>query len=126
MPWWPPTVGMFFLCRGQTYRVMCRRPRERRHRNHTSSAELRSGSFGNVALDALDEPIERAGGGIRHRCAGGDHFFPGIVLDRSSERFQLSGDDLCFLLFEDLDGGRRDIGIERSHDHESLLDAPAL
>src|ERR1700730_5921597 len=25
MPWWPPTVGMFFLCRGQTHRVMCRR-----------------------------------------------------------------------------------------------------
>src|ERR1700730_6497147 len=86
MPWWPPTVGMFFLCRGQTYRVMCRRPRERRHRNYTSSAELRCGSFGNVALDALDEPIKRAGGGLRHRCAGGHPFFTGTFLSMSVMR----------------------------------------
>lgn len=47
--------------------------------------EARYGSFGNAAVDAIDVPIERVEGRLRHNGAGSHHFFTAIVLDRSGE-----------------------------------------
>src|SRR5258708_5282588 len=85
MPWRPPTVGMFLI---STAKVPASRPRDAGTvitfpALSLNVAHSRCGSLGNATFDALDVPIERAEGGVRHHATCGNHFFPAIVLDRS-------------------------------------------
>src|SRR5665811_2309542 len=88
------------------------------------TVELRFRLFWDAAVDTRDVHAERVEGAIIHRLAGGDDLLAGIVLDRSREGVQRARDNRSFLLFENLDGGRWDRGIERRHHHHSFLDTP--
>src|SRR5258708_15782937 len=101
MPWRPPTVGMFLI---STAKVPASRPRDAVTvitfpALSLNVAHSRCGSLGNATFDALDVPIERAEGGVRHHATCGIHFFLAIVLDRSAVGVQRSGDDLGFGVF---------------------------